>query len=49
MTESQNLAAARRYIEALWAGAGPDEVAGFLEFRDGRIVRQRNYDCFEPW
>jgi ketosteroid isomerase-like protein len=21
----------------------------FLEFRDGRIVRQRNYDCFEPW
>jgi len=23
--------------------------AMFLEFRDGRIVRQRNYDCFEPW
>src|SRR5262245_236032 len=23
--------------------------AVFLEFRDGRIVRQRNYDCFEPW
>ena len=21
----------------------------FLEFRDGLIVRQRNYDCFEPW
>jgi ketosteroid isomerase-like protein len=21
----------------------------FLELRDGRIVRQRNYDCFEPW
>ena len=21
----------------------------FLEFREGRIVRQRNYDCFEPW
>jgi len=21
----------------------------FLDFRDGRIVRQRNYDCFEPW
>ena len=20
-----------------------------LEFRDGRIARQRNYDCFEPW
>jgi ketosteroid isomerase-like protein len=23
--------------------------ATFLEFRDGRIVAQRNYDCFEPW
>ena len=23
--------------------------AMFLEFRDGRIARQRNYDCFEPW
>ena len=21
----------------------------FLTFRDGRIVRQRNYDCFDPW
>lgn len=21
----------------------------FMEFRDGRIVRQRNYDCFDPW
>jgi ketosteroid isomerase-like protein len=23
--------------------------AVFLEFRDGRIARQRNYDCFDPW
>ncbi len=23
--------------------------AVFLEFRDGRIRRQRNYDCFDPW
>ena len=23
--------------------------AMFFEFKDGRIVRQRNYDCFEPW
>jgi hypothetical protein len=23
--------------------------AVFLEFRDGRIRRQRNYDCFEPF
>jgi ketosteroid isomerase-like protein len=24
-------------------------LAIFLEFRDGKIARQRNYDCFEPW
>jgi ketosteroid isomerase-like protein len=23
--------------------------AVFLEFREGKIARQRNYDCFEPW
>ncbi|MCL4294998.1 MAG: nuclear transport factor 2 family protein [Anaerolineae bacterium] len=23
--------------------------AVFLEYQDGKIVRQRNYDCFEPW
>ena len=23
--------------------------AVFLEFRGGKIVRQRNYDCFDPW
>ncbi|WP_232832022.1 nuclear transport factor 2 family protein [Nocardiopsis sp. FIRDI 009] len=23
-------------------------VAAFLDFRDGRIVAQRNYDCYEP-
>jgi ketosteroid isomerase-like protein len=23
--------------------------AMFLQFRDGKIVRQSNYDCFEPW
>ena len=21
----------------------------FFEFREGRIVAQRNYDCFDPW
>ena len=26
-----------------------DHVAVFLQFRDGRIARQRLYDCFEPW
>ncbi|HEX6040553.1 nuclear transport factor 2 family protein [Longimicrobium sp.] len=32
--------------------AGGDMVAHFgvfLEFRDGRIATQRNYDCFEPF
>jgi hypothetical protein len=23
--------------------------AMFFELEDGRIRRQRNYDCFEPW
>ena len=23
--------------------------AFFIDFRDGRIVKMRNYDCFEPW
>ncbi len=23
--------------------------AVFLEYRDGKITAQRNYDCFEPW
>jgi ketosteroid isomerase-like protein len=24
-------------------------VSIFLEFRDGKIARQHNYDCFDPW
>ncbi len=24
-------------------------LAIFLTFRDGRIMRQRNYDCYDPW
>ena len=23
--------------------------ASFLEFRGGRVVAQRSYDCFDPW
>lgn len=28
---------------------GRARFAVFLEFRNGRIVRQRNYDCSDPW
>ena len=24
-------------------------IGMFMEFRDGRIASQRNYDCYEPW
>ena len=24
-------------------------LAMFFEIREGRVRRQRNYDCFEPW
>jgi ketosteroid isomerase-like protein len=24
-------------------------IATFIEFRDGRICAQRNYDCYDPW
>jgi hypothetical protein len=44
-----NLAIAKQYIERLSSGAGPARFAVFMDFRDGRIVRQRNYDCFDPW
>ena len=26
-----------------------DRSAIVLKFRDGRIVHQRNYDCYDPW
>jgi ketosteroid isomerase-like protein len=37
-------------VASLPAGAEMrGRFACFLEFRAGRIVAQRNYDCFEPW
>jgi ketosteroid isomerase-like protein len=37
-------------MQALAAGdTMKAHFAIFFELRDGRIYRQRNYDCFEPW
>lgn len=37
-------------VAGLEAGATMRAYFGmFLKFRDGKIVRQANYDCFEPW
>jgi predicted ester cyclase len=37
-------------VESLPAGRQMHgRFAVFMEFREGRIVAQRNYDCFEPW
>jgi ketosteroid isomerase-like protein len=47
-------------VEVQWIGELAQAVPGlpatmrarfsiWLEFRDGKIARQRNYDCFEPW
>ena len=47
-------------MEVRWTGVLATPVPGlpaemranfafFLDFRDGKIARQRNYDCFDPW
>jgi ketosteroid isomerase-like protein len=37
-------------VASLPAGAEMrGRFACFFEYRDGRIVAQRNYDCFDPW
>ena len=30
-------------------GQMKSHFAQFFEFKDGKIIRQRNYDCFEPF
>ncbi len=44
---SATLAAAVGSLPA--GGTMRAHFAVFLEFREGKIVAQRNYDCFEPW
>ena len=37
-------------VEGLQAGGEMRaRFAVFLEFRNGKIRQQRNYDCFDPW
>ena len=44
--ERDNLERARRYLAAI---EGSTNFGVFLTFRDGLIIRQRNYDCFQPF
>jgi ketosteroid isomerase-like protein len=40
----------KKPVQTLAAGARMRaRFAVFLEFREGRIMAQRNYDCFDPW
>jgi ketosteroid isomerase-like protein len=47
-------------LEVLWTAELRQKAPGlpaamkarfavFIQFRDGKIAAQRNYDCFEPW
>jgi hypothetical protein len=54
--ETDPIALVRKYFDAIENGE-PGQSGGemrarfaiFLELRDGRIVRQGNYDCFDPF
>jgi ketosteroid isomerase-like protein len=55
--DSDQVALEVQWSGTLATGLGPlpagavmrARLAIFLEFREGKIVRQRNYDCYEPW
>ena len=58
LAEGETVALEVRWSGTLAVALGPTLPAGhtmraffsiWLEFRDGLIVRQRNYDCFEAW
>lgn len=56
MAQGERVAVEARWSGVLTTGLGALEpgtilkahFAMFFEFRSGKIVRQRNYDCFEP-
>lgn len=45
------------FFRALQDGAAPEAqtfeilsaLPSFFQFRGGKIIAQRNYDCFHPW
>jgi hypothetical protein len=37
------------WIYSGWRGQMKAFFAVFLEFREGKIIRQRNSDCFKAW
>ena len=55
--EGNELALEVEWVGTLAVPIGPLPAGGtmrarfavFLEYRDGKIAAQRNYDCFEPW
>ena len=57
LADGDTVAVELRWTATVGIKAGPFEAgqqlrarfAIFLELRDGRIARQRNYDCFDPW
>ena len=57
MADGDHVAVEARWTGTLAHAAGPiaagtvmrARFAQFFEFREGRIIRQRNYDCFDPW
>jgi len=57
VSEGDSVALEVQWIGTLAVPYGSIPVGGemrarfgvFLDFRDGRICHQRNYDCFDPW
>ena len=57
MSDGDYVALELRWTATIGTKAGPFEpgqqltarFAIFLEFHNGRITHQRNYDCFDPW
>jgi ketosteroid isomerase-like protein len=57
MADGDRVAMEIEWVGTLAVPFGPIPAGGqmkaffavFLEFREGKIVRQRNYDCFKPW